>query len=199
MVQDKNCQTHKTQKWTAAIFVYNLARQILWLRSPFSRHLLQQSTRKFVLISANEEFRGPVRIWLPGIIERIEKWSGQMPVWSFPTKIWSWETCEKPCCVYSLISIGADACCLVILRTIDVRTITECPIPFSHRPSSSLIHKMPVKTCKRSVLSTLVLQEQSTLLRPKLLQIPAKIGNRVSHNLVKTHFDISWFERRQFW
>ncbi len=71
-----------------------------------------------------------------------------------------------------LVSFRTHARCLIKLGAINIRTIAEGSISFSHRPSSSLVQKVPVKTCEGPMLLTLVLQKQRTLLRSKFLQIP---------------------------
>ena len=58
-----------------------------------------------------------------------------------------------------LVSVGANARCFVVFRTIHICTVIECAIPSSDGPTTSLILKMPMKTRERSMLLTLVLQE----------------------------------------
>ena len=81
---------------------------------------------------------------------------------------------------YLLISIGADPCCFIKFSAINIWIVTECSIAFSNRSSPSLVLKMPMKTREGSVLCAFVLQEEWTLLCPKLLQITAntKVGSR---------------------
>lgn len=58
---------------------------------------------------------------------------------------------------YSLVPILAYPRCLVIFSTIVISAIIKSSISFSNRSSSSLIIKMPMKTCERSVLCTFML------------------------------------------
>ena len=47
----------------------------------------------------------------------------------------------------------------------------ESAVPLADRTTTSLIHKMPVKASKGSVLSAFVLEEKRALLHPELLQV----------------------------
>lgn len=71
-----------------------------------------------------------------------------------------------------LISIRAYATVFIIESTVDIRTVVESTVPLLHRSSPPLVHEVPMETCKRSVLVTLVLQESLALLHTKLLQVP---------------------------
>lgn len=76
--------------------------------------------------------------------------------------------------LYSLVAILANPRSFIIFSTIIISTIIEWPVSFSNRSSSSLIIKMPMKTCKRPMLCTFMLQEWWTLFDSELLQISAK-------------------------
>ena len=82
--------------------------------------------------------------------------------------------------LHSLVSIGADACGLVVFGAVDVRAVVEGPVSPPDGSPPALVEKMPVKARKGSVLRTLVLEEQRALLRPELLQVSerAKRGSR---------------------
>ena len=75
---------------------------------------------------------------------------------------------------YLLVAFWANACRLIEFRTVNIRTIIECSVPFSHRSSSPLVHKMPMKTSERSMLCTFVLQKQRALLCSKFFQVSGK-------------------------
>lgn len=71
------------------------------------------------------------------------------------------------CCTMqerTLVSVFANARRLVVLRTVIVRAIVEGPVSFSNRSASPLIIKMPMKTRKRPVLCTFMLEKRWTLL-----------------------------------
>lgn len=70
---------------------------------------------------------------------------------------------------YLLISIGANACSLVVLRAVHVRAVVKGSVSPSNGSPTSLVEKMPMKAGKGSVLSALVLEEQRALLCPELL------------------------------
>lgn len=76
--------------------------------------------------------------------------------------------------MYSLVAILTNPWSLIIFGTIIISAVIERSISFSNRSSSSLIIKMPMKTCKRPMLCTFMLQEWWTLFNSKLLQISAK-------------------------
>lgn len=70
-----------------------------------------------------------------------------------------------------LVSIGANACGLVVFRAVHVRAVVKGTVPPPNGSPSSLVQKMPMKASKGSVLRTLVLEEQRALLCPELLQV----------------------------
>ena len=73
---------------------------------------------------------------------------------------------------YLLVTDGAEASCLVIFFTVNIRRVVELPVPPEQGPPPFLVLEVPVKTCEGSVLLTLVLQEQGALLHSELLQVP---------------------------
>lgn len=79
---------------------------------------------------------------------------------------------------HSLVSIRADSSSFVVFAAIVVGAVIEASVPFSHRPTTSLVHEMPVETCERPMLSALVLEEEGTLLDSEFLQIP---GNKTQN------------------
>lgn len=72
-----------------------------------------------------------------------------------------------------LVSIGADACGLVVLGAVHVWTVIEGAVSPPDRSPAPLVEEMPVEARKGSVLRALVLKEQRALLCPELLQISA--------------------------
>ena len=56
-----------------------------------------------------------------------------------------------------LITRGTDACRFIVLVAVNIRAVIKSTIPFLLGSSSSLIHKVPVKTGERSVLCTFML------------------------------------------
>ena len=96
----------------------------------------------------------------------------------FPPKF-EWRLTE--CKIYLLVSIGTDTICLVIFRTVNIRTVIKCPVSFPNGSTPSLIHEMPVETSEGSVLRTFVLQKKCALLCSKLFQI--------SENKVTNYFN----------
>lgn len=77
-----------------------------------------------------------------------------------------------------LISIGADACGLVVFRAVHVGAVVKSSVSSSYGTSSPLVEKMPIKARKGSVLRTLVLKEQRALLCPELLQVSETRKNK---------------------
>lgn len=75
-----------------------------------------------------------------------------------------------------LISIRTYATVLIIESTVDIWTVVEGTISLLHWSSPSLVHEVPMETCERSVLVTLVLQKSFALLHTKLLQVPYRPG-----------------------
>ena len=67
-----------------------------------------------------------------------------------------------------LITIGTDSCCLIIFGAIVISAIIKSTISSSYWPSTALIHKMPIKANKWSMLITFMLQEWWTLLHSEL-------------------------------
>lgn len=77
-----------------------------------------------------------------------------------------------PVQIGTVVSIGADACGLVVLRAVHVGTVIECAVSPPNRSPPPLVEKMPVEARKGSVLRALVLKEQRALLCPELLPFP---------------------------
>lgn len=75
-----------------------------------------------------------------------------------------------------LISIRTYATVLIIESTVDIGTVVEGTISLLHWSSPPLVHEVPMETCERSVLVTLVLQKSFALLHTKLLQVPCRPG-----------------------
>ena len=70
-----------------------------------------------------------------------------------------------------LVSVGTNSRRLIIFTAVYIGAIIKCSTATSNWPPSSLVHKMPMKTCEGSVLIAFVLQKEWTLLSPKFLQI----------------------------
>lgn len=85
--------------------------------------------------------------------------------------------CVARCAVqiWTLVSIRANACGLVVFRAVVVRAVVESPIPPADGPPASLVHKVPVEARKRAMLRAFVLEEQRALLDAELLQIRVMI------------------------
>lgn len=79
-----------------------------------------------------------------------------------------------------LVSIGADACGLVVLGAVHVGAVVEGAVPPPYGSPPALVEKMPIKARKGSVLRALVLKEQRALLCPELLQVSAT-GQKGKH------------------
>lgn len=86
---------------------------------------------------------------------------------------------------YSLVSVFANARRLVVLRTVIVRAIVEGPVSFSNRSASPLIIKMPMKTRKRPVLCTFMLEKRWTLLHSEFFQI--SVMQQLQFNVHRHH------------
>ena len=71
-----------------------------------------------------------------------------------------------------LVSVWANSRRFIIFGTIDISTVIESTVSSSNWSATSLILKMPMKTGKRSMLLTLMLQKQWTLVHTKLFEIP---------------------------
>ena len=92
----------------------------------------------------------------------------------------SLSTCRRrPCRPYSLISIRAYACVLIIQSTVDIGAVVEHAISPLDWPSPALVHEVPVEACERSVLVTLVLQKSLALLHAEFLEVPINEGGVV--------------------
>ena len=78
----------------------------------------------------------------------------------------------------SLVSVGTDSCVLIVQCAVDVRTVVEGSVSSFDRPSTPLVHEVPVETGERPVLVALVLQECLTLLHSELLQVPGRREER---------------------
>ena len=77
-----------------------------------------------------------------------------------------------------LVSFTAKARGFVIFGTIDISTVIESTIAPSNWSTASLVLKMPMKTGERSMLLTLMLQKERTLIHTKLFEIPEKQGKK---------------------
>lgn len=71
--------------------------------------------------------------------------------------------------IHLLVAIGAYSGGFVVHSTVHVWAITEGPISPLHWSSPPLIHKVPVKARKRSVLVAFVLKEGFALFHTKFL------------------------------
>ena len=80
-----------------------------------------------------------------------------------------------------LISVGTDASRLIILGAIIIGAVVEGAVPLSHRPASSLIHKVPIEARERSVLCAFALYEEGTLVDAELLQVSGMRIHRARH------------------
>lgn len=85
---------------------------------------------------------------------------------------------------YLLIPVLTDSWSLIIFCTIIVSTVIEWSISFSNRSSSSLVIKMPMKTCKWPMLCTLMLKKRWALLHSELLQISGTRNNETWQKLL---------------
>jgi len=79
-------------------------------------------------------------------------------------------TC-RPVKIGALVSFTAKARGFVIFGTIDISTVIESTITPSNWSTASLVLKMPMKTGERSMLLTLMLQKERTLIHTKLFEI----------------------------
>ena len=61
--------------------------------------------------------------------------------------------------MHLLISVWANACCLVVLCAINIRTVVKSPISSAYWSSTPLVQKMPMETGEWSMLRALVLQK----------------------------------------
>ena len=77
-------------------------------------------------------------------------------------------------CPYSLVSIRAYACVLIIQGTVDIRAVVEHAISPLDWPSPALVHEVPVEACEWSVLVALVLEKSLALLHAEFLEIPVQ-------------------------
>lgn len=68
-----------------------------------------------------------------------------------------------------LVTIGTYSSCFIVHSTVNVWAIAEGSISPLYRPPPPLIHKMPVKACKRSMLVAFVLKEGFALFHTKFL------------------------------
>ena len=75
---------------------------------------------------------------------------------------------------YSLVSMRAESCGLVILLTVDICRVVECLVPPPHGAPPLLVLEVPVEAGEGSVLLALVLQVQGSLLHSELLQVPSE-------------------------
>lgn len=73
-----------------------------------------------------------------------------------------------------LISFGTKARSFVKFSTVIISTVIKRSISFPNRTTASLVHKMPMKTSIRPMLSAFVLQKQWALVNSKFFQIPTK-------------------------
>ena len=66
------------------------------------------------------------------------------------------------------------SCRFVIFGTVVIRTIIKGAVPSTDGSAPSLIHEMPIEAGKWSMLRTLMLQKQWTLLCAEFLQVPIR-------------------------
>lgn len=93
--------------------------------------------------------------------------------------------------VYLLVSFRTYSCSFIKFCTIIISTIIKRSVSFSYWSSTTLVHKMPVETSKRSVLCAFVLLKQWTLLNTKFLQIPG-MRHKIFISILSRHLTI-WF------
>lgn len=72
---------------------------------------------------------------------------------------------------WALVALRAEACSLVVLGTVDVRTVVEGAVPTANGPAAPLVHKVPVEAGVGPVLRAFVLHKQRALLCTELLQV----------------------------
>lgn len=82
-----------------------------------------------------------------------------------------------------LIAVRTDSSGFVVFATVVVRTIIEGAVPFAHRPTTSLVHEVPVEADERTMLVAFVLQKRLALLHAELLQVSASAGHVVKENV----------------
>lgn len=75
---------------------------------------------------------------------------------------------------WALVALWTEACCLVVLGTVDVRTIVEGAVTTANGPATPLVHEVPVEAGVGSMLRTFVLYKEWALLRTELLQVPVE-------------------------
>lgn len=83
-----------------------------------------------------------------------------------------------------LVSIGTYAGCFIVLAAIIIRAVIEGAVPLSNRSTSPLVHKMPIETRERPMLSTFALYKEGTLFDAKFLQVSGMRIHRTTHYFV---------------
>lgn len=91
--------------------------------------------------------------------------------WSLPDP-GDWDPREQD--GHSLVSLRAEACSLVVLGAVDVRTVVEGAVPTTDGPAATLVHKVPVEAGIGPMLCAFVLYKKWALFCAELLQVPAK-------------------------
>ena len=77
------------------------------------------------------------------------------------------------------VALWTRASRLIVLETINIWTVVECPIAFPHWSTTPLIQIVPVEACKWTMVGTSTLKKIRALLCTKLLQISGEKYNTI--------------------